>query len=94
LAHNEPKDYPQSIFRVLIKHPFFLENCSKNWSNCQRAAFTVSIGLPLFITLYYPGLFLMALNVAGSVGTGMVFGILPGIILIKMRKAFKPNVEH
>ena len=52
----------------------------------------LAFGLPLFITLYYPDLFLMALNVAGGVGIGMVFGILPGMILIKMRKAFKPGL--
>jgi tyrosine-specific transport protein len=52
----------------------------------------LAFGLPLFITLYYPDLFLIALNVAGGVGIGMVFGILPGMILIKMRKAFKPGL--
>jgi tyrosine-specific transport protein len=34
----------------------------------------------------------MALNVAGGVGIGIVFGILPGMMLIKARKAFKPGL--
>jgi len=52
----------------------------------------LAFGLPLFVTLCYPDLFLIALNVAGGVGIGMVFGILPGMILIKMRKTFKPGL--
>ena len=28
----------------------------------------------------------------GGVGIGMVFGILPGMILIQMRKAFEPGL--
>jgi tyrosine-specific transport protein len=51
-----------------------------------------AFGLPLFITLCYPDLFLIALNVAGGVGIGMVFGILPSMILIKMRKTFRPGL--
>jgi len=51
-----------------------------------------AFGLPLLITLCYPDLFLMALNIAGGVGIGIVFGILPGMMLIKARKAFKPGL--
>ncbi len=52
----------------------------------------LAFGPPLFITLCYPDLFLIALNVAGGVGIGMVFGILPGMILLKMRQTFKPGL--
>ena len=52
----------------------------------------LAFGLPLLITLCYPDLFLIALNVAGGVGIGMVFGILPGMMLIKARKAYKPGL--
>jgi tyrosine-specific transport protein len=52
----------------------------------------LAFGLPLLITLCYPDLFLIALNVAGGVGIGIVFGILPGMILVKMRKDFKPGL--
>ena len=52
----------------------------------------LAFGLPLLITLCHPDLFLVALNVAGGVGIGMVFGILPGMMLIKARKAFKPGL--
>ena len=52
----------------------------------------LAFGLPLFITLCYPNLFLVALNVAGGVGIGIVFGILPGMMLLKMRETFKPGL--
>ncbi len=52
----------------------------------------LAFGLPLTITICYPDLFLIALNVAGGVGIGIVFGILPGMILVKMRKDFKPGL--
>ena len=51
----------------------------------------LAFGLPLLITLCYPDLFLVALNVAGGVGIGIVFGVLPGMMLLKMRKTFKPG---
>jgi tyrosine-specific transport protein len=50
----------------------------------------LAFGPPLVITICYPDLFLVALNVAGGVGIGIVFGILPGMMLLKMRKTFKP----
>ncbi len=61
----------------------------KNTNSARDAFF--AFGFPLFITLYYPDLFLIALNVAGGVGIGLVFGILPGMILLRMRKVFKPG---
>jgi tyrosine-specific transport protein len=48
-----------------------------------------AFALPLLITIFYPDLFLTALNVAGGVGVGIVFGILPGIILFKRGRSNK-----
>ncbi|MDC0336410.1 tryptophan/tyrosine permease, partial [Pseudodesulfovibrio sp.] len=49
---------------------------------------------PLLVSLFFPNVFLEALNIVGGVGVGTLFGILPGILLIKqggpgsmMRKA-------
>ncbi len=39
---------------------------------------------PLAITVLFPNLFLKALNIVGGVGINTIFGILPGILLIKM----------
>ena len=38
---------------------------------------------PLVITVLFPNLFLQALNIVGGVGINTIFGILPGILLIK-----------
>jgi tyrosine-specific transport protein len=38
---------------------------------------------PLAITVLFPNLFLQALNIVGGVGINTIFGILPGILLIK-----------
>jgi len=57
-----------------------------------RNRFTDAIfafGPPLAITLIYPNLFLNALNIAGGVGISIVFGLLPGIILLKISKGHK-----
>lgn len=35
---------------------------------------------------------MIALKVAGGLGIGIVFGILPGMMLIKARKTFKPGL--
>lgn len=44
----------------------------------------LAFGPPLVVTLLYPDLFLIALNVSGGIGVAIVFGLLPGIILIKV----------
>ncbi len=38
---------------------------------------------PLFVSLFFPNVFLEALNIVGGVGVGTLFGILPGTLLIK-----------
>lgn len=38
---------------------------------------------PLAVALMYPQIFLIAMNVVGGIGEDIIFGILPGIILLK-----------
>jgi len=38
---------------------------------------------PLLVGLLYPDVFLVALNVAGGIGIDILFGILPGVLLLK-----------
>jgi len=38
---------------------------------------------PLLVGLVYPDIFLIALNVAGGIGINILFGILPGVLLVK-----------
>lgn len=72
----------------------FMKDLTRSWFKKRNRATdaVLTFGLPLLITLCYPDLFLIALNVAGGVGIGIVFGILPGMILIKARHSFKPGL--
>lgn len=38
---------------------------------------------PVLVGVAYPGIFLEALNVVGGVGIGTLFGILPGLLLVR-----------
>ncbi len=38
---------------------------------------------PLVVSIFFPNVFLKALNIVGGVGVGTLFGILPGLLLIK-----------
>lgn len=38
---------------------------------------------PLVVGIVYPGIFLQALNIVGGLGIGVLFGILPGILLVR-----------
>lgn len=50
------------------------------------AILLLSFGPPFLVAMVYPGLFLKAIDVAGGFGIVVVFGILPGIIMVKMAK--------
>ena len=43
----------------------------------------ITFGPPLVVTLVYPDLFLKALDLVAGVGIALLFGILPGVLLIK-----------
>ncbi len=43
----------------------------------------VTFAPPLLVSIFYPAIFLNALNVVGGLGVGTLFGILPGLLLIK-----------
>jgi len=38
---------------------------------------------PLLVSLFYPDIFLVAMNVVGGIGVCIIFGILPGILLLR-----------
>ncbi len=44
---------------------------------------------PLIISMVYPHLFLKAINTVGGVGIDLIFGILPGALLIKYNRGKK-----
>lgn len=42
---------------------------------------------PLLVSIFFPNVFLEALNIVGGVGVGTLFGILPGMLLVKQGAA-------
>ena len=46
----------------------------------------LAFGPPLAVTIFYPNLFLKALDVVGGVGIALLFGILPGVLLVRKAK--------
>ena len=46
----------------------------------------LAFGPPLAVTLFFPNLFLHALDMVGGVGISLLFGILPGILLIRQAR--------
>jgi tyrosine-specific transport protein len=43
----------------------------------------LTFGPPLAVALYYPSLFLKALDIVGGVGIALLFGVLPGLLTIQ-----------
>ncbi len=54
------------------------------WWNRSFEA-TVTFLPPLAVSLIYPDLFLVALDIVGGVGITLVFGILPTLILLRTK---------
>ncbi len=46
-------------------------------------AWIAAFAPPLIVSLFFPNVFLEALDIVGGVGVGTLFGILPGMLLIK-----------
>ena len=49
----------------------------------RAVAYCLAFLPPLVISILYPAIFLKAIDLVGGVGIDIIFGILPGIILIK-----------
>lgn len=65
----------QSFMRDLVSTYLHSSNRTLVWA--------LSFLPPLAVGILYPNVFLSALNVAGGVGINILFGILPGVLLIK-----------
>jgi len=52
-------------------------------TSSRTIVWTLSFIPPLLVGLLYPDIFLVALNVAGGIGINILFGILPGVLLVK-----------
>jgi tyrosine-specific transport protein len=47
---------------------------------------------PILITLIYPNIFLAAIDIVGGIAEAMLFGVLPGIILVRIARKKKSTV--
>ncbi len=72
----------------------FIKDLTSGYRVNKLLAWMVAFLPPLFVSMFFPNVFLKALNIVGGVGVGTLFGILPGMLLIKqggpgsrMRKA-------
>jgi tyrosine-specific transport protein len=51
----------------------------------------LTFGPPLMVALFYPGLFLKMLNLVGGLGIMLLFGLLPGVILLTWKQDNKKS---
>ena len=72
----------------------FIKDLTSGRSVNKLMVWAVAFMPPLLVSIFFPNVFLQALNIVGGIGVGTLFGILPGVLLIKqgnpgsiMRKA-------
>ncbi|WP_027186005.1 aromatic amino acid transport family protein [Desulfovibrio inopinatus] len=65
----------------------FLKDLSSNTFHVDHklVIWIVAFIPPLFVSLAYPDVFLVALNVVGGIGVCIFFGILPSILLLRQK---------
>ena len=63
----------------------FSRNMSADMLNIRNRSWHIAVAFlpPLAVALFYPDLFLSALNLVGGVGVALLFGVLPGYLLYK-----------
>lgn len=61
----------------------FLKDVTGTKIKSRGALWAMTFLPPLGVGMVYPDIFLKALNIVGGLGIGTLFGILPGILLIK-----------
>ncbi len=68
----------------LALQSFMRDLCSETLGTTRRElVWILAFVPPLLIAMFYPDIFLKALNMVGGVGINLLFGILPGVLLIK-----------
>lgn len=61
----------------------FLKDLASGHKVNKLFAWLAAFMPPLVVSIFFPNVFLKALNIVGGVGVGTLFGILPGMLLIK-----------
>ncbi|MBU2548253.1 MAG: tryptophan/tyrosine permease [Proteobacteria bacterium] len=69
----------------------FCRDMSQSLLGTRNAVLVAALafGPPLAVTLFYPNLFLRALDMVGGVGISLLFGILPGVLLIRQARSHR-----
>lgn len=72
----------------------FIEDLTKNHFKKSYRWLDIIIAFvpPLLVSIFYPGIFLKALNIVGGVGVVLLFGILPSIMALRMAKSKKKRI--
>lgn len=65
----------------------FLKDVAGERVRNRMAVWGLTFFPPLVVGVVYPNVFLKALNVVGGLGIGTLFGILPGVLLVKQGEA-------
>jgi len=61
----------------------FIRDLTSGYKVNKLLAWVIAFFPPLVVSIFFPNVFLKALNIVGGVGVGTLFGILPGMLLIK-----------
>ena len=63
----------------------FLLDLTDTCFNCRNRTliWVLSFLPPLLVAVFYPGIFLTAMNVVGGVGVCVIFGVLPSLLLLR-----------
>lgn len=63
----------------------FIRDLTSTYLNISRMSLVWPLAFlpPLVVGIFYPDVFLIALNIAGGLGENILFGILPGMLLIR-----------
>lgn len=61
----------------------FLKDLASGHKVNKLFAWMAAFMPPLIVSIFFPNIFLEALNIVGGVGIGTLFGILPGLLLVK-----------
>lgn len=66
----------------------FVKDMGAAWAptRTRTAHALIAFVPPLLVTVFYPSLFLKALDVVGGVGIALLFGVLPGFLCLRQAK--------
>lgn len=67
----------------------FIRDLTSTYLNISKMSLVWPLAFlpPLAVGIFYPDVFLIALNIAGGLGENILFGILPGVLLIRYSAA-------